>query len=90
MTKTKRFLTAVALAAGAAGIGAGSAAALPALPLPELPAAAPDMPAAAQPELNELAPTILRGASEANQLMDAIPQLTAPVQPVIDIASGLE
>ncbi|GGZ90862.1 hypothetical protein GCM10010371_58390 [Streptomyces subrutilus] len=96
MTKTQRILAAIALAGAAAGLAAPAASAAPVAPLtlPDLPAAAPGMPAGAQPtSVQEIGSKLSKGANELNALMELPNQLApviAPVQPVVDLAGGLE
>ncbi|OKK18159.1 hypothetical protein AMK16_17545 [Streptomyces sp. CB00455] len=96
MTKTQRILAAFALAGAAAGLAAPAASAAPLSPLtlPDLPSAAPGMPAGAQPaSVQEIGGKLSQGANQLNQLMDLPNQLApviAPVQPLTDLAGGIE
>ncbi|MFF7500265.1 hypothetical protein ACFZBM_12565 [Streptomyces lavendulae] len=96
MNKTQRVLAAIALAGAAAGLAApaASAAGLAPLTLPDLPTATPDMPAGAQPRsVQEIGSKLSQGANQLNQLMELPNQLApviAPVQPIADLAGGLE
>lgn len=95
MTKTQRMLAAFALAGAAAGLAAPAASAAPLAPLtlPDLPTA-PGMPAGAQPaSVQEIGAKVAEGANQLNQLMEVVnqtQQLTAPVQPAVDLLGGLE
>jgi hypothetical protein len=96
MTKTQRMLAAFALAGAAAGLAAPAASASPIAPLtlPDLPAPAPGMPAGAQPaSVQEIGSKLSEGANQLNALMDLPNQLApviAPVQPLTDLAGGIE
>ncbi|MFD5410934.1 hypothetical protein ACFV4Q_19375 [Streptomyces nojiriensis] len=96
MTKTQRMLAALALAGAAAGLAAPAASAAPVSPLtlPDLPSAAPGMPAGAQPtSVQEIGSKLSAGANQLNALMELPNQLApviAPVQPITDLAGGLE
>ncbi|MET9465116.1 hypothetical protein ABZY44_09920 [Streptomyces sp. NPDC006544] len=96
MTKTQRILAAFALAGAAAGLAAPAATAAPLAPLtlPDLPTAAPGMPQGATPSsVPEIAGRLSGGLNELNQLMELPNQLApviAPVQPLTDLAGGLE
>ncbi|MFJ2749335.1 hypothetical protein [Streptomyces sp. NPDC087297] len=99
MTKTQRMLAAIALAGAAAGFAAPAASAASAAPispltLPDLPAAAPGMPAGAQPaSVQEIGSQLSAGANQLNALMELPNQLApviAPVQPIADLAGGLQ
>ncbi|MEV7172803.1 hypothetical protein ACN6AT_19450 [Streptomyces sp. JL4002] len=98
MTKTQRILAAFALAGAAAGLAAPAASAdtapISPLTLPDLPAAAPGMPAGAQPtSVQEIGSKLSEGANQLNALMELPNQLApviAPVQPIADLAGGLE
>ncbi|MCX4692077.1 hypothetical protein AB0D94_00525 [Streptomyces sp. NPDC048255] len=96
MTKTQRMLAALALAGAAAGFAApaASAAQLAPLALPDLPTAAPGMPAGAQPaSVQEIGAKLSEGANQLNQLMELpnhLAPVIAPVQPLTDLAGGIE
>lgn len=96
MTKTRRMLAAIALAGAAAGLAAPAASAAPISPLtlPDLPTAAPGMPAGATPSsVQEIGGQVSGGLNQLNQLMELPNQLApviAPVQPITDLAGGLE
>ncbi|WP_411103738.1 hypothetical protein [Streptomyces sp. cmx-4-9] len=96
MTKTQRMLAAIALAGAAAGLAAPAASAAPLAPLslPDLPSAAPGMPAGSQPgSVQEIGAKLSEGANQLNQLMELPNQLApviAPVQPLTDLAGGIE
>ncbi|CAM5503281.1 hypothetical protein SAVIM338S_03652 [Streptomyces avidinii] len=96
MTKTQRILAAFALAGAAAGLAAPAASAAPIAPLtlPDLPTAAPGMPQGATPaSVQEIGGKLNGGLNELNQLMELPNQLApviAPVQPLTDLAGGLE
>ncbi|MFF4318637.1 hypothetical protein [Streptomyces sp. NPDC001568] len=96
MTKTQRMLAAIALAGAAAGLAAPAATAAPIAPLtlPDLPTAGPGMPQGAQPRsVQEIGGKVSEGANQLNQLMELPNQLApviAPVQPITDLAGGLE
>lgn len=98
MTKTQRMLAAFALAGAAAGLAApaASAATSPVSPLtlPDLPSAAPGMPAGAQPSsVQEIGAKLSEGANQLNQLMELpnhLAPVIAPVQPLTDLAGGIE
>jgi hypothetical protein len=95
MTKTQRLLAAVALAGAAAGLAAPAAVAAPAAPLPVedlLPAAAPDMPAAAQPDVQQLGKG-LNELNQLNQLMalpDQLEPVIAPAAPALGLLGAFE
>lgn len=96
MTKTQRMLAAFALAGAAAGLAAPVASAAPIAPLtlPDLPTAAPGMPEGATPSsVQEIGGQVGGGLNQLNQLMELPNQLApviAPVQPIADLAGGLE
>ncbi|MFB6617178.1 hypothetical protein ACIGFK_07215 [Streptomyces sp. NPDC085524] len=98
MTKTQRMLAAIALAGAAAGLAAPAASAADApispLTLPDLPTAAPGMPSGAQPaSVQEIGAKLSEGANQLNQLMtlpDQLAPVIAPVQPLTDLAGGIE
>ncbi|WP_405490725.1 hypothetical protein [Streptomyces sp. NBC_00096] len=96
MTKTQRILAAFALAGAAAGLAAPAASAAPISPLtlPDLPSAAPGMPQGATPSsVQEIGGQVSGGLNQLNQLMELPNQLApviAPVQPIADLAGGLE
>ncbi|MEU4731108.1 MULTISPECIES: hypothetical protein [unclassified Streptomyces] len=96
MTKTQRMLAAFALAGAAAGLAAPAASASPIAPLtlPDLPVPAQGMPAGAQPaSVQEIGSKLSEGANQLNALMDLPNQLApviAPVQPLTDLAGGIE
>ncbi|MGW0389507.1 hypothetical protein ACWDYJ_01145 [Streptomyces sp. NPDC003042] len=96
MTKTQRMLAAFALAGAAAGLAAPAASASPIAPLtlPDLPTAAPGMPEGTQPRsVQEIGGKLGEGANQLNQLMELPNQLApviAPVQPLVDLAGGIE
>ncbi|MFD9334543.1 hypothetical protein ACFWBF_09045 [Streptomyces sp. NPDC060028] len=95
MTKTQRMLAAIALAGAAAGLAAPAASAAPISPLtlPDLPSA-PGTPAGAQPaSVQEIGGQLSGGLNQLNQLMELPNQLApviAPVQPLTDLAGGIE
>ncbi|MFJ6797385.1 hypothetical protein [Streptomyces sp. NPDC091268] len=95
MTKTQRILAAIALAGAAAGLAAPAASAAPISPLtlPDLPSA-PGTPAGAQPaSVQEIGGQVGAGLDQLNQLMELPNQLApviAPVQPLTDLAGGLQ
>ncbi|MFD7257277.1 hypothetical protein [Streptomyces sp. NPDC059874] len=98
MTKTQRMLAAIALAGAAAGLAAPAASAagspLSPLTLPDLPTAAPGMPAGTQPaSVQEIGGKLSEGANQLNQLMELPNQLApviAPVQPITDLAGAVQ
>ncbi|MFJ4775076.1 hypothetical protein [Streptomyces sp. NPDC088762] len=96
MTKTQRMLAAFALAGAAAGFAAPAASAAPLSPLtlPDLPTAAPGMPAGSQPaSVQEIGAKVSEGANQLNQLTtlpDQLAPVIAPVQPVLDLAGAIE
>ncbi|MFD8979088.1 hypothetical protein [Streptomyces sp. NPDC059564] len=96
MNKTQRILAAIALAGAAAGFAApaASAAGLAPLTLPDLPTAAPGMPAGATPHsVQEIGAKVSEGANQLNQLMelpDKLAPVIAPVQPIADLAGAVQ
>ncbi|MFJ3879226.1 hypothetical protein ACIPW5_17415 [Streptomyces sp. NPDC090077] len=97
MTKTQRMLAAFALAGAAAGLAAPAASAAPVGPaplsLPELPAAAPGMPAGAQPTIPEIGGRLSQGANQLGQVMtlpDQLSPVIAPVEPVLGLAGAIQ
>ncbi|MEV8534840.1 hypothetical protein [Streptomyces sp. NPDC051211] len=95
MTKTQRMLAAIALAGAATGLAAPSASALPVAPLtlPDLPQAAPGMPADAQPaSVQEIGGKVSTGVNQLGELMNLPNHLSPvidPLQPVLGLAGGL-
>lgn len=95
MTKTQRILAAFALAGAAAGLAAPAASAAPVAPLtlPDLPSPQ-GMPEGASPSsVPEIGGKVAGGLNQLNQLMELPNQLApviAPVQPIADLAGGLE
>ncbi|MEU3722888.1 hypothetical protein [Streptomyces sp. NPDC031705] len=98
MTKTQRMLAAFALAGAAAGLAAPAATAAPVgvapLALPDLPTAAPGMPAGSQPaSVQEIGAKVSEGANQLNQLMtlpDQLAPVIAPVEPVLSLAGAIQ
>ncbi|MEV7727231.1 hypothetical protein ACIRP0_29915 [Streptomyces sp. NPDC101733] len=96
MNKTQRILAAIALAGAAAGFAApaASASGIAPLTLPDLPSPAADMPAGASPRsVQEIGGKLSEGANQLNQVMELPNQLApviAPIQPITDLAGGLE
>ncbi|MCP3754877.1 hypothetical protein [Streptomyces sp. TBY4] len=95
MTKTQRILAAIALAGAAAGLAAPAASAAPVSPLtlPDLPAPQ-GMPEGASPaSVQEIGGKVSGGLNQLNQLMELpnhLAPVIAPVQPIADLAGGLE
>ncbi|MEU9414014.1 hypothetical protein [Streptomyces sp. NPDC051000] len=95
MTKTQRMLAAFALAGAAAGLAAPAASAAPIAPLtlPDLPTAAPGMPKGATPGSVKEIGAKLNDLNQLNRLMDLpndLAPVIAPVQPITDLAGGIE
>ncbi|MFF5447348.1 hypothetical protein [Streptomyces sp. NPDC012888] len=98
MNKTQRMLAAFALAGAAAGLAAPTASALPVgttpLSLPDLPQAAPGMPAGAQPaSVQEIGGRVSGGLNQLNELANLpnhLAPVIAPVAPVVGLLGAVE